>query len=99
MQELGLLERLIVSVFNFFSYMIDLIPSFELGSTQRGVSSFFSSLSASIDFMSDLIAGAGILIPVVDVFIIISIVVGFRVFMFTVFIINWVIRRIADVIP
>ncbi|RKD23754.1 hypothetical protein SAMN02745883_02431 [Caminicella sporogenes DSM 14501] len=91
MQDLGLLEGLLVSVINFIGNMIDLIPSFDLGIGDK--------LSNSIQYMANLVAGAGILIPVNDIFFILSLMIGFRLFMFTVFAVNWVIRRIADIIP
>ncbi|MCT4606650.1 MAG: hypothetical protein N4A64_11205 [Marinisporobacter sp.] len=91
MQELGLLEGLLVAVINFIGGMIDLIPAFDMG--------IGNNLTNSIQFMANLVAGAGILIPVKDIFLIISIIVSFRVFMFSVFAINWIIRRIVDLIP
>ena len=39
------------------------------------------------------------LVPVNDVLLIFSLIAGYKVIMFVVFIINWIIRRIGDVIP
>jgi len=89
--EYGLLEGLIILVLKFFSSLIDLLPTFSFSNG--------SSIESSIKFVADLINGSSILLPVSDIFIIIGLIVSFRSLMFLVFITNWIIRRIADVIP
>lgn len=89
--ENGLLEGLLIAAFNFFGYLIDLIPTIDI----QGL----TTLSSAINYMAKLVAGASILVPVTDIFLIISIAVSYKIFLFGVFVINWIIRRVGDVIP
>lgn len=85
-----MLEVLVLAILDIFGSMLNLLPSFNADT---------DSMSTSITTMLNLVNGASILVPVKDIFIIISLVVGYRTFMFGVWILNWIIRRIADIIP
>ena len=67
----------------------------ELGIDSGHLSSMQFALSAVVDF----IVKANYLVPIDTILLLISIKYGFRLIKFTIFIINWVIRRIADIIP
>lgn len=62
-------------------------------------SSVVSSMVSAADTVVSFIAAANYIVPVPVILLILSIVYGFKVLKFSVFIINWVIRRIADFVP
>lgn len=53
---------------------------------------FVSQITGAISYMGGLVAGANYLVPVTDIFAIIAVVVGIKVFMFGVFAFNWLVR-------
>ena len=69
------------------------IPSLSLESAH--LSSIVDGLEVIIEFMAQI----NFLIPLPTILLVISIVYGFRLVKFSIFAINWVIRRIADLIP
>lgn len=62
-------------------------------------SSVMSSLTAAVDTVISFMAAANYIIPISTILLILSIVYGFKILKFSVFIVNWVIRRIADFVP
>ncbi len=85
---------IIVSVINWIASIVDtVIPSLSLESAH--LSSIVDGLELIIEFMAQI----NFLIPLPTILLVISIVYGFRLVKFSIFAINWVIRRIADLIP
>ena len=85
---------IIVSVINWIASIVDtVIPSLSLESAH--LSSIVDGLEVIIEFMAQI----NFLIPLPTILLVISIVYGFRLVKFSIFAINWVIRRIADLIP
>ena len=82
---------------NVLSWLQNLIvtrvPAMELGD---GV---LSSVIAALDTFLDFVSNVNWLVPVNDCLLIISLIVGYRLALFAVFVINWVLRRIFDIIP
>lgn len=62
-------------------------------------SSVISSMTSAADTVISFIAAANYIVPISTILLILSIVYGFKLLKFSVFIINWVIRRIADFVP
>lgn len=87
---MGLLEGIVFGAMSFFGLLIDLMPTIDIQIPQ---------LNQAIDFFVNLVSAAGILIPVSDIFIILGLVMIVRSSMFLVYIVNWIIRRIGDIIP
>ena len=84
---------IICSVLQFFTNLIvDHFPDLSVGSSQLGT---ISSSFETIQF----IAQVNFFIPLPTILAIFSIVYGIKLAKFTLFIVNWVIRRIADIIP
>ncbi len=85
---------IIVSVINWMASIVDMvIPSLSLESAH--LSNIVDGLEVIIEFMAQI----NFLIPLPTILLVISIVYGFRLVKFSIFAINWVIRRIADLIP
>lgn len=85
---------IIVSVLQFLQGIVtDVLPDLSLG--DAAVSAIKSGLTTVTEFM----AVSGFVIPLPTVFTIVGLVFGFRLAKFGVFLVNWVIRRIADLIP
>ena len=85
---------IICSVLQFFTNLIvDHFPDLSVGSSQLG------TISSSFETMIQLIAQVNFFIPLPTILAIFSIVYGIKLAKFTLFIVNWVIRRIADIIP
>ncbi|MBS6953452.1 MAG: hypothetical protein KH230_09465 [Enterocloster asparagiformis] len=85
---------IIVSVINWMATVVGtLLPDLSLDSGH--LASIVDGLEVVIEFMSQV----NFLIPLPTILLVISIVYGFRLIKFSIFLINWVIRRIADLIP
>lgn len=69
------------------------IPSFSMD--VDALNNISSAISEIVVFLNQV----NYIVPLTDIAIIIGIDVGIRVFKISVFIINWVIRRIVDAIP
>ena len=85
---------IICSVLNFFRDMVlNHFPDLSIESSTLG------TISTAFSTVVDFIGQVNFFIPVPTILLILSIVYGFKLTKFLVFIANWVIRRIADVIP
>lgn len=62
-------------------------------------SSVLSQVTSAYDIFIEFIAKVNFLVPIPTILLVLSIVYGFRVSKFLVFLINWVIRRLADFFP
>jgi len=89
--EYTLMESIFIKVFGFFDVILSSMPTFEV--------EFIDTMIDSIQYIANLVYGASILIPVTDIFIILTIIIAYRMFFVGLFIANWIIRRIADLIP
>ncbi len=69
------------------------IPSFDLES------STYSSVTDAIPVVVNFLSQVNFIVPLGDIVTIIFASLGLRLFKFTLFIGNWVVRRIFDVIP
>lgn len=69
------------------------IPTFSIGSD------VLSNLSGALTELVVFLNQVNFIIPLSDIAVIIGIIVSIRLFKISVFIINWVIRRIVDAIP
>lgn len=88
------MTQLIVGFFNFITGIVnDWFPAFSLGD---GV---LSRVIDAFSYFVNLIANINWLVPVDDALFIIRLLVGYKLVMFVVFIINWIIKRIGDIIP
>lgn len=90
MEGFGLLELLIYGALSLFSSLIDLFPTINFSNSN--ITNFFSN------FFS-LISKASILLPLGDILAVLSIFIAFKLSMILFFVVNWTIRRIADIIP
>lgn len=69
------------------------IPTFSIGSD------VLNNLSGALTELVVFLNQVNFIIPLSDIAVIIGIIVSIRLFKISVFIINWVIRRIVDAIP
>ena len=88
------MTNLIVSFLGFLTDLVtNYFPAFSFG---NGV---LSKVVDAFSYFVQMISNIDWLVPVNDVLLIFSLIAGYKVIMFVVFIINWIIRRIGDVIP
>ena len=88
------MTQLIVGFFDAVAnFIATYLPSFTLG---NGV---LSKVIDAFTYFISMISNLNWLVPVSDVLLIISLLIGYKLTLFTVFVVNWIIRRIADVIP
>lgn len=62
-------------------------------------SSYIATMLSSVSVVTDFIAKVNFIVPIDTILLITSLVYGFRLLKFGVFLVNWVIRRIADFFP
>lgn len=62
-------------------------------------STYLSNMVSGMHTVVDFLAFVNFIIPLDTILLIMSIVYGFKVVKFMVFLINWVVRRIADFFP
>ena len=59
----------------------------------------FANFDYFVDYLIDILAHVNFLIPLQDIFSSIALMVTIDVVKFTIFIFNWVVKRVFDVIP
>lgn len=85
---------MIVNLLEWLSGLItDHVPAVTLDGGVLG------NIADGIAYVLDIVAKANWIFPVPDALLIISIVFGFSLVKVGIFVVNWVIRRIFDVIP
>lgn len=85
---------MIVSFLGFLTGVVDtLIPNLSVDS---GV---LANIADGLEVIVQFVAQVNFLIPLPTIFMVLSIVFGFRLVKFLIFCTNWLIRRLADVIP
>lgn len=83
----------VCSIIEFVGKLLSGFPTFDMASSN------LSTISSSLNTVLDFINQANFIIPLSDILIIIGIDLTIRVTKFLIFIINWIIRRVVDVIP
>lgn len=87
------MTNIIVSVIEWLKGIVMKLPDLSVDS------SALSSMIDGIEIVISFIAAANYIVPISTILTILALVYGFKVIKFTVFLINWVVRRIFDIIP
>ena len=88
------MTNLIISLINTIGNMLQwLMPDIVLAPE------IIKNFSSIVDTVVQLLNKVNFLIPLSDIFLIISLDIGLRVVMVIAFGVNWTVRRIFDVIP
>lgn len=75
------------------AFVVEHIPAITIGSDVMG------NVSSAVELLMDILSGCNWIFPVADALLIISVLFGIQLVKLFIFIANWIIRRIADVIP
>lgn len=59
----------------------------------------FTNFDKFVDYLIDILAQVNFIIPLPDIFSAIAIIVSIDIVKFTIFIFNWIVKRVFDVIP
>lgn len=87
-------STLISDLLNWVSSFVSInVPTFGVSNSNM------NTIGSSISALSDFIGMVNFIVPLSDIAIIIGLDMALRFSKLTLFIINWVIRRIADLIP
>jgi hypothetical protein len=84
-------EQLLNLFLNLLSGMLNVLPVLQ--------NSRINEMSAGIAYLFVFIKQANTFIPIDTFFIVVGLMIGIKNFKMVFFIINWIIRRIADIIP
>ena len=85
---------LVTGALDLIANAIDsLLPVYDLSESN------YSTISTAFTSVADFLRQVNFIIPLSDILLIVGIDLGMRVFEFALFIGNWIIRRVADVIP
>lgn len=87
------MTEIIISMLEFFKGLVLRMPDLSMDTGQ------LSQIVTALDKVVEFIAKVNFLVPIDQILLLISLVYGFKIVKFSVFAINWVIRRIADIIP
>lgn len=88
------LTGLVTGALDLIANAIDsLLPVYDLSESN------YSTISTAFTSVADFLRQVNFIIPLSDILLIVGIDLGMRVFEFALFIGNWIIRRVADVIP
>lgn len=84
----------LISIINFaVNFINSHIPSYDFeSSTYNNVSDGITSV---VHFLTDV----NFIVPLADVAVIMSLTIGIRLFKFTLFAGNWLVRRVCDLLP
>lgn len=82
-----------VSLLGMFEGWIYKLPELSIDSA------YYTNIRNALATVVDFIKQVNFIVPIDTILLILSIVYGFRLVKFAVFVINWVVRRIADFIP
>ena len=89
-----MLTGLVTGALDLIANAIDsLLPVYDLSESN------YSTISTAFTSVADFLRQVNFIIPLSDILLIVGIDLGMRVFEFALFIGNWIIRRVADVIP
>lgn len=87
------MTNILVSFFQFLKGIVGMLPDLSVNN------SILSNMSSGVDMVFEFIGKVNFFIPLDHMLIILGLVYSIRAAKFLVFVINWIIRRIADVIP
>lgn len=87
------MTNIIVSFFQFLQSLIGKLPDLSVDNTA------LSSMVSAMDTVFDFIGKVNFFIPLDHMLLILGLVYSIRAAKLLLFVINWIIRRIADVIP
>lgn len=88
------MTQIICSVLGFFrDFILNHFPDLSVDSSTLG------TISTAFDTMVHFIGQVNFFVPVPTILLILSLVYGFKAAKFLAFVVNWFIRRIADLIP
>lgn len=88
------MTAIIISFINFLGRVLDTaMPDLSVDS------GYLSNVVTGLDMVIDFMAQVNFIVPLPTILLITSIVFSFRLTKFIIFIVNWIVRRIADVIP
>ena len=85
-----LLVGFIDFIINFFGKVI---PSYDFSADT------YAKISDSLPIVVDFLADVNFIIPLGDIVLIIVISCGFKLFKFSLFVGNWLVKRVFDLIP
>lgn len=68
--------------------IVNVFPSFSSDSSVNGV------IANAIITVLDFVADSNFLVPINTILIILGIIIGYRIIMFSIFTVNWIIKRI-----
>lgn len=89
-----MLTNFLISLIDFVSGIIqDLFPSFSFAGEYMG------SISSAMESMYTFLASVNCLLPLPDIFLIITIDLGIRLFKLILWVGNWTFDKILDLIP
>lgn len=91
--EYSLIETIIIGFFNFLGNALDLIPALCSDIPVLGY------LLQAMDWITSLLITVSIVIPVEHIALVALAILGVNAGTTLVYFANWVIRRIADIIP
>lgn len=87
------MTAIIVGFFELLASLVGKLPDLSVNN------SVLSSMSSGMDTVFDFISQVNFFIPLDHILLIIGLVYSIRAAKLLLFVINWIIRRIADVIP
>lgn len=70
-----------------------LLPVYDLSQSN------YDTVASAISTVADFLRQVNFIVPLSDIMAMIGIDLGIRIFKFALFVGNWVIRRVADIIP
>lgn len=107
--QVGFMEKLVTSFLSFICFLIDLMPSFVAGGEVElfssgnnfasGFNEFIQGFNNALDWFGSILATVNFVIPVETIILIAWLAAGEKIIMFGFFAVNWIVRRIADIIP
>ena len=85
---------LLVSFIDFIINLFNrIIPSYDFSSET------YTKISDSLPIVVDFLADVNFIIPLGDIVLIMVISCGFKLFKFSLFVGNWLVKRVFDLIP
>lgn len=88
------MTALICMILSFIKTTLDLnVPVYDLSD------STYETLKNSLTVLCDFVNQVNFLIPLSDIAFLLSIDLALRIFKFALFMANWLVRRIIDIIP
>lgn len=91
--EYSLIENIIIGFLNFLGKFLDLLPNLCADIPVLGY------LTSAMDWFFSLLISVSVIIPIEDIAFVALLVFGLNGWNAVVFFCNWVVRRIADIIP